>query len=209
MPASIGLIISSIRQPRINPQIAQFVLQIIQNSLQTSSLAAQPSFKTIDLAQWNLPMTGEPGIPVRIKDPSEYKHESTRAWSREIASHDAIIFVSPQYNWGYPAALKNAIDHLFNEWTGKPAMIVTYGGHGGGQCAEQLATVLKGLRMMATASHVELTYPDAKFTAEKAFPGGDLGLDASSDQSVWAEEREKIVSVFGELMALLEKGKQE
>ncbi len=50
----------------------------------------------------------------------------------------AIVFVSPQYNWGYPAPLKNAIDHLYKEWAGKPAMIVTYGGHGGSKCAAQL-----------------------------------------------------------------------
>jgi NAD(P)H-dependent FMN reductase len=61
------------------------------------------------------------------------------------------VFVTPQYNWGYPAPLKNAIDHLYKEWHGKPAMIVSYGHHGGGKCASQLNQVLKGVHMKPVA----------------------------------------------------------
>ena len=46
-----------------------------------------------------------------------------------------------QYNWGYPAALKNALDYLYRSWNGKPAMIVSYGSHGGGKGAAQLKQV--------------------------------------------------------------------
>ena len=46
-----------------------------------------------------------------------------------------------QYNWGYPAALKNAVDYLYHSWNGKPAMIVSYGSHGGGKGAAQLKQV--------------------------------------------------------------------
>ena len=60
---------------------------------------------------------------------------------------DAVVFVTPQYNWGYPASLKNAVDHLHGEWAGKPAMIVSYGSRGGGLCAGQLRQVLQGLDM--------------------------------------------------------------
>jgi NAD(P)H-dependent FMN reductase len=58
-----------------------------------------------------------------------------------------VIFVTPQYNWGYPAPLKNAIDHLYKEWGGKPVVIVTYGGHGGSKCANQLREVVEGMKM--------------------------------------------------------------
>jgi NAD(P)H-dependent FMN reductase len=53
------------------------------------------------------------------------------------------VFVSPQYNWGYPAPLKNAIDHLYKEWLGKPAVIVTYGGHGGDNVGVSCVRFLK------------------------------------------------------------------
>lgn len=204
MSHSIGVIISSVRQPRICPQIADFVVETIQTS--SSGAAAgrnKPTLKKIDLANWTLPFTGEPGIPAHIKDPSEYSHDSTREWSKEISSHDAFIFVSPQYNWGYPAALKNAIDHLYNEWVGKPAMIVTYGGYGGNKCAAQLESVLNGLRMKPATGHVELPYPGREWAASKAFKGADLELDAKSAGSLWAEHRPTIVAVFEEVVKLL------
>jgi NAD(P)H-dependent FMN reductase len=202
MPPRIGLIISSVRNPRICPQVANFVLQTIRQNLPTSNHAS-PTIQQIDLATWKLPIFDEPIIPAQVTDASGYHHEHTRAWSREIASYDAFIFVSPQYNWGYPASLKNAIDYLFNEWVGKPAMIVTYGGFGGGKCAVQLRSVLEGIKMLPTESHVELKYPDMQFAKEKAFPGGGLGLDAESDESVWAPEKPKIVATFGELQKAL------
>src|ERR1700761_4778443 len=170
MTPRIGLVVSSVRKPRICPQIAQFVRGSIKATLADND--KKPELRTIDLAEWNLPMFDEPWIPSLIKDPSQYAHEHTRAWSREITSYDAFIFVSPQYNWGYPASLKNAIDYLFNEGVGKPAMIVTYGGHGGGKCAEQLRSVLEGIRMLQTPSHVELKYPDMQWAKQKAFLGG-------------------------------------
>ena len=51
------------------------------------------------------------------------------------------LLLSAQYNWGYPAALKNAIDYLYHEWKGKPAAIISYGTRGGGKAAEQLKQV--------------------------------------------------------------------
>ncbi|MEI9929658.1 MAG: NADPH-dependent FMN reductase [Rhizomicrobium sp.] len=77
-----------------------------------------------------------------------YSHPHTHAWSIKIASAAAFVFVTPQYNWGYPAALKNALDHLYKEWSGKPAMIVSYGGHGGGRAAAQLRQVLEAVHMV-------------------------------------------------------------
>ena len=209
MPPRIGLIIVSVRNPRICPQVAEFVLQTIWRSLPNSNYGS-PTIQNIDLATWKLPLFDEPIIPAQVTDASQYHNEHTRAWSREIASYDAFIFVSPQYNWGYPASLKNAIDYLFNEWVGKPAMIVTYGGFGGGKCAVQLKSVLGGIRMLPTPDHVELKYPDMQFAKEKAFTGGDLGLDADSEDGVWAEEKPKIVVTFGDMQkALIENQKVE
>ncbi len=103
-------------------------------------------FETVDLREIDLAPEGEPGIPA--KDP--YVTEATKRWSERVAAASAIVFVSPQYNWGYPAPLKNAIDHLYREWKAKPALIITYGGHGGDKCARQLREVLTGLEMKLT-----------------------------------------------------------
>lgn len=203
MPPKIGLVIASARAVRICPQVANFVLGTIQGS--ATSTNDKPTINKIDLKEWNLPLFDEPVIPAQIKDPSGYKHEHTRAWSREISSHDAFIFVSPQYNWGYPASLKNALDYLFNEWTGKPAMIVTYGGHGGDKCSAQLNEVLTGMKLQPISNRVQMKYPSMEFGVKKCFPGEDLGLDATSDESVWADERPNIVAAFEELSAALSK----
>ncbi len=127
MTSRIYIVIGSTRPNRIGRQAAEWVL---------SNLPPSTVFEAelLDLNDWVLPLSDEPEIPAA----GIYVHEHTRAWSRKIATADGYIFVTPQYNWGYPASLKNALDHLFKEWNGKPAVIVSYGHHGGGKAATQL-----------------------------------------------------------------------
>jgi NAD(P)H-dependent FMN reductase len=66
------------------------------------------------------------------------------------------VFVLPQYNWGYPAPLKNAVDFLYAEWSGKPASYVTYGTRGGNRGARQIREVLAGLDMRELDDHLEV-----------------------------------------------------
>ena len=132
----ILVIVSSVRARRICPQIAAWVAEVGR-----ASMAGE--FELVDLKDWPLLMDDEPGVPAT----GEYFHNHTRAWSRKVSGGDAFVFVTPQYNWGYPAPLKNALDHLYKEWAEKPAAIVAYGGHGGDKCAEQLRQVLLGLHM--------------------------------------------------------------
>ena len=135
------VIAGSLRPRRLALEIAHWVAKV---GRETTKLA----FEVVDLKDWPLPMDDEPEMP----HGGGYAFEHTRAWSAKIAAADAFVFVTPQYNWGYPAALKNALDHLYGEWAGKPAMIVTYGGHGGGRCAEQLQQVCQGLHMAPMAT---------------------------------------------------------
>ena len=57
-----------------------------------------------DLAAIDLPLLDEPNHP-RLH---QYTHAHTFAWSARVAAADAIIFVMPEYNHGFNAALKNA-----------------------------------------------------------------------------------------------------
>ena len=125
----------------MGPQIAAWVAEIGRDAM-------PGAFELVDLKDWPLPMDDEPGIPAA----GRYDFDHTLAWGEKISSADAIVFVTPQYNWGYPASLKNAIDHLYREWAGKPAMIVSYGGHGGSKCAAQLRQVLDALEMITVAT---------------------------------------------------------
>ncbi len=130
------VIMGSVRAKRHCPTLAAWIAKIGQAETDLT-------FELVDLTAWSLPMDDEPDIPAT----GLYLHPHTRKWGEKIAQADAFVFVSPQYNWGYPAVLKNAIDHCYHEWRGKPLLIVTYGGHGGGKCAAQLKQVAEGLKM--------------------------------------------------------------
>ncbi|EPB91215.1 hypothetical protein HMPREF1544_01920 [Mucor circinelloides 1006PhL] len=135
---NIGVIIGSTRPSRIGHQLTKWLLSII-------TVKHSLNLEMIDLAEWDLPLFNEPEIPA--KGEQYYSSEKTRQWSRKIASKDGFIFITPQYNWGYPASLKNAVDYLYNEWSGKPAIIVSYANRGGGKAAAQFRQVLEGLKM--------------------------------------------------------------
>src|SRR5580698_2829188 len=150
----ILVIVGSVRPRRIALQVAEWAAEV---GRETTNAA----FEVVDLKDWPLPMDDEPAVPAA----GGYEFDHTRAWSRKIDAAPAFVFVTPQYNWGYPAPLKNALDHLYREWAGKPAMIVTYGGHGGDRCAEQLRQVCEGLHMSLIATRTCFTISRARIEA--------------------------------------------
>lgn len=201
----IGIIIGSTRVHRVGPQVASFIRDCINNAgpdvCSDASLRSRTVIDLIDLEDHNLPIFDEPGVPNRITSPEGYVHEHTRRWARRVASYDGFIFVSAQRNWGIPAELKNAIDYLFHEWKGKPALIVSYGGHGGAKCAEQIRTVLGAFGMRVVGQMVNLKFPSHEHL-ERAFKGEDLGLDASNDAGPWADHTSQIATlVWNEMVA--------
>ncbi|HEY2058589.1 MAG TPA: NAD(P)H-dependent oxidoreductase [Amycolatopsis sp.] len=100
--------------------------------------------EVVDLAKIDLPMLTEPGHPRE----RNYQLASTRAFSEIIDRAGAYVFVIPEYNHSYSAALKNALDHLFWEWRGKPVILVSYGGlAAGARAAAALQPVLISLQL--------------------------------------------------------------
>jgi NAD(P)H-dependent FMN reductase len=78
-----------------------------------------------------------------IPEPEKYTHEHSRQWAKEIARHDGCVLASPEYNFGMPGSLKNAIDYLYHVWKGKPIALITYGLDGGKTCSEQLENTFR------------------------------------------------------------------
>jgi NAD(P)H-dependent FMN reductase len=193
----IGVIVGSQRQPRAGLQVSKFVLK----TLEAANLPITLSL--IDLASWDFPIINEP-LPTRmIVSPDQYTHPLTRAWSVEISSYSAFIFVTPEYNAGYPASLKNALDYLYKEWNGKPAMIVSYGGvAGGGRAARQLAEVLTELQMPAPKTRIQMKYPSRDIIS-RIQANEDMELDKQDDGSIWNSHREEICETFVELVDLM------
>jgi len=166
----------STRSGRLCPKIASWVVAIAQASTNLK-------YELVDLADWPLPMNDEPGIP----ELGAYAQEHTRAWSRKIAGADAVMFVTPQYNWGYPAPLKNALDHLYQEWNGKPVIIVSYGGHGGDKSAAQLKQVAEGLKMRPVPTMPAITLTREMIQGGPIDPQKDFQAYAGSIRQALAE----------------------
>lgn len=89
--------------------------------------------EVVDLAEMNLPMYDEPKHP-RLQ---QYEHEHTKRWAASVDAADAFVFVTPEYNFGPPPSLVNALNYVYLEWNYKPAGFVSYGGISGGMRAVQ------------------------------------------------------------------------
>ena len=157
---SLKIIIASTRQGRKGPLLADWIFE-------KARAHSEFDVEVIDLAAVNLPFMDEPNHP-RLK---QYTHQHTKDWSTKIASADAFILVTPEYNHGYPATIKNAIDFLYHEWRHKPIGFVSYGGIAGGTRAIQLLKpVLACLEMTPLTAAVNVPFftkyiQDDKFTA--------------------------------------------
>lgn len=142
---NLKIITASTRPGRKGPSIAHWIFE-------TAKKQSEFSVELLDLAVINLPFLDEPNHP-RLQ---KYTKEHTIKWSETIASADAFIFVTPEYNFGYPAPLKNALDFLYNEWAYKPVGFVSYGGIAGGtrsmQAIKQVMTAMNLVPVLAAVN---------------------------------------------------------
>jgi NAD(P)H-dependent FMN reductase len=130
-----------------------------------------------DLAELDLPLLDEPNHP-RLR---RYTKPHTRAWSQLIEGSDAFVFVTPEYNHGYPAALKNAIDYLHQEWRYKPVGFVSYGAVAGGtRAVQQLKQVVGALNMMPLFEAVSIPFVAQFVDDEGAFRPNEV-IDQAAD----------------------------
>ncbi len=141
MLPKLHILICSTRPGRIGPSVAGWFHGFAQQH-------GKFEIALIDLADFNLPIYDEPIHPAR----QDYKHEHTRKWSASVASADAYIFVTPEYNYSPPPSLVNALDYVYREWNYKPCGFVSYGGVSGGlravQNVKMQVTTLKMMPMM-------------------------------------------------------------
>ncbi|MET7427307.1 NAD(P)H-dependent oxidoreductase [Dactylosporangium sp. NPDC005555] len=108
-----------------------------------------------DLAAIGLPLLADPHHP-RLR---QYVHQHTWDWSAQVEEADAFVVVTPEYNYGYPAAVKNAIDHLSQEWAYAPVGFVSYGGVAAGtRAVQQLKQVVTTLRMVPVFESVNIPF---------------------------------------------------
>ncbi len=143
---SIAIIIGSTRPGRKGEAVGRWVYDIAQKR-------TDAAFELVDLLHFNLPLLDEPMPPAMGK----YSKQHTKDWAQKIASFDAYVFVTPEYNHGIPGALKNALDFLYTEWNNKAAGFVGYGNTGGARSVEQLRLVMAELQMADVREQVALS----------------------------------------------------
>lgn len=141
MALKLHIITCSTRPGRIGPHIAKWFEKV---ALQHGKFEIIP----VDLAEFDLPVYNEPEHPIR----QQYQHAHTKNWAASVNAADAYVFVTPEYNFGSPPSLLNALNYVYKEWNYKPAGIVSYGGVSGGlrsaQILKQTLTTLKIMPMV-------------------------------------------------------------
>jgi NAD(P)H-dependent FMN reductase len=142
------IVLASTRPGRAGEPIARWIADVAE---------AHGGFDVefADLAEVGLPLFDEPNHP-RLR---EYTKAHTKRWSAQVDAADAFVFVHPEYNHSYNAALKNAIDFLHHEWAHKPVGFVSYGGVAAGTRALQhLKPVVSALRMVPIPEAVNIPF---------------------------------------------------
>jgi NAD(P)H-dependent FMN reductase len=168
--AKLAIVIASTRPGRVGLPIGQWA------DVQAREHAGFDEVELIDLAELNLPFMDEPNHP-RL---GQYTHQHTRDWSAKVSGADAFVFVLPEYNYGYTAPLKNAIDYLHNEWKYKPVGLVSYGGVGAGlRAAQMLKQVLTTLRMTPIVEAVAIPFVHQFIDEEENFVPNDMMISSA------------------------------
>lgn len=188
----ILVILGSTRQGRYADTVATWVMGKLRGR-------TGATFTPVDLRELALPLF-DAAVPPAFGAVAP----AAREWAERVESADGYIFIAPEYNHGYPAPLKNALDHLYREWAHKPAAIVSYGGYGGGyRAAEQLRQVLIELKMAPVRDQVGVPAIWAAFDGAGA-PRAEMldgALDAMVGDLLWwtqalipARERDREVA---------------
>ncbi len=171
----VAIIMGSTRPQRRGETVARWVHEM-------AARRQDARFELVDIKDFNLPLLDEPLEPSQGK----YSQPHTRAWAAKIAPFDAFVFVTPEYNHGPPAALKNALDFLYQEWNNKAAGFVSYGSDGGQRAVEQLRLVMAELQIADVRTHLTISLYDdfESFTTFKPRPEHEKILSRIFDQVI-------------------------
>ncbi len=158
---TIAVIVGSTRQGRFSEQPARWILELVRRR--------DIEGRLLDLRDYPMPFFDEavtPAMPGR----GPYSNEVVQRWTAEIAAADGFIFVTPEYNYGPPAVLKNALDWVYPEWNRKAVAFVSYGSAMGARGVQQLRATATELQLAPIRTSVHI--PVATLMAH--YQGGDV-----------------------------------
>jgi NAD(P)H-dependent FMN reductase len=180
----ISVIVGSTRKNRFSEKPARWIAeQLRRRNVET---------RVLDLRDYPMPFFDE-AVPPATPGRPPYENEVVRKWTAEIAAADGFVFVTPEYNYGPPAVLKNAIDWVYPEWNRKAAAFVSYGSVTGARAVQQLRETMIEIQVAPVRPSVSVP-TEALWTH---FKGGDVSpsldeLEASAktmiDALLWWTE---------------------
>jgi NAD(P)H-dependent FMN reductase len=175
----LRIVIASTRPGRVGLPVADWFRE-------AATAHAGFDIEVSDLAELGLPFLDEPNHP-RLR---RYTKAHTRAWSATVDASDAFVFVMPEYNYGFNAPLKNAIDYLHSEWHDKAVGFVSYGGIAAGTRAVQMTKqIVSAVKMLPLYEAVYIPFvagqiAEGRFTPAEAT---ERAATAMLDELVRAE----------------------
>ena len=143
----IKIILGSTREGRFGEKPARW---IFEEAKKQQGVEAE----LIDLRDYPLPFFDEASSPAMNE--GAYANEIAGKLAKKIGEADGFIIATPEYNHGYPAVLKNAMDFIYNEWNKKPVGFVSWGGVAGARAVEQLRQVAVELQMAPIRNSVHI-----------------------------------------------------
>lgn len=169
-PIRLAVIVASVREGRFAPVVANwFLKQVEQHPVKVD---------LIDLAKAGLPSV------IRAEAGPEVAQFAGR-----VTAAEAFTIVTCEYNHGYPASLKQAMDLLREEWFAKPVSFVSYGGVAGGlRAVEQLRLVCAELHMVSIRDTVSIHMAHRQFdqSGQPRDPGPlNSAAKTMIDQLIW------------------------
>jgi NAD(P)H-dependent FMN reductase len=158
----ISVIVGSTREGRFAEKPARWILEHIRQR-------ADVEARLLDLRDYPMPFFDEAATPA-TPGRAPYTNEVVQRWTAQIAAADGFVFVTPEYNYGPPAVLKNALDWVYPEWNRKAAAFVSYGSALGARGVQQLRETAIELQLAPVRSGVSI--PVATLMAH--YQGGDV-----------------------------------
>ena len=159
---NISVIVGSTRQGRFSEKPAQWIFRHLQNREKIEA-------RLLDLRDFPMPFFDQ-AAPPAMPGRAPYENEVVKRWTAEIAAADGFVFVTPEYNFGPSAELKNAIDWVYPDWNRKAAAFVSYGSAMGARSVQQLREAAIELQIAPVRSSVHI--PVATLWAH--YQGGDV-----------------------------------
>jgi len=173
----IAVIIGSTRQGRRGEKPARWIHHLAQKR-------SEWTVEALDLRDWDMPFFDQPKSPAMWEYTADYQIR----WAEKIARADGFIVVTPEYNHGTSAVLKNALDVIWAEWNHKPVAFVSYGGPAGGaRAVEQLRQISVELEMVPIRVQVLIPIIEKAFDeqGQPVAPHLEKGAQKMFDQLVW------------------------